>query len=156
MKLILIILMIIPLYLIGDDTNVSVVKQDLLVTKLSYINVENKINDVDLEKYPDRYSKLIHMDDKLYLVANIRKDHRIFGFAKPSYDSDLMILFSIFTNDVEGNPFTCLIGSYYDTSIPSIEIKYLQDIDDFVKTKVYYLDKEYIVYFEKKWILKVD
>lgn len=50
------------------------------------------------------------------LHANIRLDHRMFGYEKPDTSSRKMICFSIFTSDIEGNPHGCLLGAYYETS----------------------------------------
>lgn len=58
----------------------------------------------------DRQTKEFH------LVANMKKDHRIFGYRDPNTHSPKMIFFSIFTADVDGNPNNCPLGSYYDTS----------------------------------------
>jgi len=53
---------------------------------------------------------------RFYLSANIRLDHRIFGYAAADTTARKLILFSIFTSDVKGNPHHCPLGAYYDTS----------------------------------------
>ena len=55
-------------------------------------------------------------DSIMEIQAFIRKDHRIFGYEKPDKNSAKLIVFSIFTNDVENNPHHCKLGSYYDTT----------------------------------------
>jgi len=50
------------------------------------------------------------------LTANMREDHRIFGYSRPDTTAQKLILFSIFTTDVKGNPYRCPLGSYYETS----------------------------------------
>ena len=157
MRLILIILIITPLYLMSNDRHTSIEKQNSFSKKLLNINPENRINYTDFKNYPNHYTKLLLIDNKFYLTANMRSDHRIFGFSKPSHNSNLMILFSIYTNDVENNPFSCLLGSYYSLYYDSpTKLTYLGDADNFIKTKINYLNKDYIVYFEKKWINKLD
>ena len=50
------------------------------------------------------------------LTADIKKDHKIFGYELPSANSKKLILFSVFTKDVDGNPNKCQLGSYYQTN----------------------------------------
>lgn len=96
------------------------------------------------------YSK----DSSITLVANIRADYRIFGYSKPSIKSEKLLLLSIYTSDVEGNPFRCKFGAYYETSdMKNLDLKYRETSGDFIKAVV--IDnrkKETLVYFEKKWI----
>ena len=128
------------------------IKNDTFFTMLSTVNPTNRIDFEDFKNNPDGYNKFLLMDNKLYLMANMRLDHRVFGFSKPSYDSELMILFSIYTDDVKENPYKCSLGAYYDTT--SFDIVYLKTVGDFIKTKIKHLNQENIVYFEKKWIEK--
>ena len=68
-------------------------------------------------------------DSIISLTANIRRDPRIFGYQKPDINSKKMILLSVFTKDVEGNPFKCAYGSYYQTSnMKSMDIKFLKNM----------------------------
>lgn len=96
------------------------------------------------------YSK----DSSIILVANIRADYRIFGYAKPSVKSEKLLLLSIYRSDVEGNPFRCKLGAYYETSgMKNLDLKYKETSGDFIKAVV--VDnrkKKTLVYFEKKWI----
>jgi 5-hydroxyisourate hydrolase-like protein (transthyretin family) len=101
------------------------------------------------------YVRLSEGDSTIYVTANIRKDHRIFGYAKPNIKSEKLILFSVFTNDVEGNPFHCKLGAYYETSgYKEAVIKYLETVNTFVKAVVINnsANEEIIIFFEKKWI----
>lgn len=51
-----------------------------------------------------------------FVVGNIRNDYRVFGYSSPDATSKKLILFSIFTKEVEGNPYKCPLGSYYETA----------------------------------------
>lgn len=94
-------------------------------------------------------------DSTIYLTADMRKDHRIFGYAKPDIRSERLLLLSIFTNDVEKNPFGCRLGAYYDTGGPGAPVlKYVSTAGNFVKaTATGQTDRPATVYFEKKWIV---
>ena len=59
---------------------------------------------------------LIEKDSTIFLFADMKRDHRIYGYKKKDIYSTKMILFSIFTNDVENNPSDCKYGAYYDTN----------------------------------------
>ena len=50
------------------------------------------------------------------LVANMREDHQIYGYSSASLRSKKLLLFSIFTSDVKGNPHRLPLGAYYETS----------------------------------------
>ena len=109
------------------------------------------------EKYlkDEDYTKLLisKSDSTISLVANIRKDHRIFGFKSANKNSPKLILFSIWTYDVEGNPCKCKYGSYYQTpGIKDLDLKLLEQDKDFIKAGIYLKGKFVdILYFEKKW-----
>ncbi|MBI1226025.1 MAG: hypothetical protein GC192_12385 [Bacteroidetes bacterium] len=59
---------------------------------------------------------IIEKDSTVFLFANMKRDHRIFGYEQPDTSSRKMFLLSIFTDEVEGNPFGCPFGAYYETS----------------------------------------
>lgn len=88
------------------------------------------------------------------LTANMRLDYRIFGYDKPDNKSKKMILLSIFTSDVEENPFKCPFGAYYQTGdMPEMKLIYVATEGDFVKVNIVKKDTiEGTVFFEKKWI----
>jgi hypothetical protein len=50
------------------------------------------------------------------LTANIRQDHKFFGYDSVSAKAKKLILFSVFTSDVKDNPNHCPLGAYYQTS----------------------------------------
>jgi len=89
------------------------------------------------------------------LSANMKLDHRIFGYSKPNTQSKKLLLLSIFTNDVENNPFKCELGAYYDTNrMENMDLKFIQSIKDFVEVTVFdhNSNKVTTVYFEKRFI----
>lgn len=69
------------------------------------------------------------------LVANMREDHQIFGYAAPDTHAKKLILFSVFTNDVKDNPYHCPLGAYYQTSdLPAgTDIRFMSASGGFVK-----------------------
>lgn len=97
----------------------------------------------------------ISMKDSLIrLSANMRLDHRIFGYEKPDTNSKKMILLSIFTSDVKGNPYRCPYGSFYETNeMDGLKLKFVSDGDKFIEVNV--KKEEAIlgrVFIDKKWI----
>lgn len=97
---------------------------------------------------------VLKSDSTISLTANIRLDYRIFGYSKPDTSSGKMILFSIFTSDVKGNPYKCPLGSYYQT--PGREVMIIKSVGkngEFVKAKILRRDSaDVTVYFLKQWI----
>lgn len=93
-------------------------------------------------------------DSIIYLTANMKMDHRIFGYARPDTTSQRLILLSIFTNDVENNPFQCTLGAYYDTAgMENIKLKFQAEEGNFIHALALENNqKSTPVYFEKKWI----
>ncbi|KAA6430257.1 hypothetical protein FOE74_20805 [Rufibacter glacialis] len=93
-------------------------------------------------------------DSSIHLTANIRQEHRIFGYAKPDTTSNKLLLLSVFTDDVEKNPFKCELGAYYETDgMKQLKLKYLQTRGDFIEAvAIDHLAKSRMIYFEKKWI----
>ncbi|WP_342331771.1 hypothetical protein [Pedobacter sp. FW305-3-2-15-E-R2A2] len=93
-------------------------------------------------------------DSLIRLSANMRLDHRIFGYEKPDTNSKKMILLSIFTSDVKGNPYRCPYGSFYETNeMEGLELKFVLDGDKFIEVNV--KKEEAIlgrVFIDKKWI----
>jgi len=146
---------------ISDTIKVS--KTDTVPTAKEISSVSTRIDSIDKSN-----SSTIAADDKKYiqkamvsksdsliwLTANMKLDHRIFGYEKPDTASRKMILISIFTNDVEGNPFKCPFGSYYQTSnMENIRLKYVSQQGQFIKANVINSDTiQGSVYIEKKWI----
>ncbi|WP_417873768.1 hypothetical protein [Xanthomarina gelatinilytica] len=93
-------------------------------------------------------------DSTINLTANIRRDHRIFGYAKSNIKSERLLLLSVFTNNVENNPFGCKLGAYYDTmGMDELILKYISTTGNFVKaTANDKTNNSTTIYFEKKWI----
>lgn len=65
-----------------------------------------------------------------------------------------MILLSVFTNDVQGNPFNCPLGSYYQTGdMKDMTIKFVLNKGSFIKAKIEKKDSaDTQVYILRKWI----
>lgn len=96
---------------------------------------------------------IITKDSLVWMNASMNRDHRIFGYQKKDTLSKKMILLSIFTNDVENNPFNCEYGAYYDSSgMKELDLKYLSTEGEFHKIAITkkgkIIDK---VYMQKKW-----
>jgi hypothetical protein len=95
--------------------------------------------------------------DEFSIRADMKRDHRIFGYQEPDSNSKRLILFSIFTNDVEGNPFELPLGAYYDTTeMEDISIKYIGQNDDFIETEIMIEGESNTVYFERTWVILED
>lgn len=93
-------------------------------------------------------------DSTIDLTANMRFDHRIFGYSRPDTGSKKMILLSVFTNDVEGNPYNCTYGSYYQTSgMKNMKLKFISKNGGFIKAAIIKKDsRTAIIYILNKWI----
>jgi len=136
------------------DTN-QLRKPTADITKLDSID---KVNNESVIASGDNITKafvfLKDGDSTINLTANIRKDHRIFGYEEPDTKSERILLLSVFTSDVENNPFSCKLGAYYDTGgMDELTLKYNSTIGSFVKATA--TDKAHnstTIYFEKKWV----
>jgi hypothetical protein len=113
--------------------------------------LQEELDDVQLQKI-----EVSKGTGSMWLIANIRMDWRIFGYEKPDTASKKMILFSVFTYDVEGNPFKCPYGSYYESSgmnDDGIELRYVGEDGVFIKSEILKSDTpKATVYIEKKWV----
>ncbi|MBO9618042.1 MAG: hypothetical protein J7539_03315 [Niabella sp.] len=100
------------------------------------------------------YVSLHKGDSTIVLKANIRLDHRIFGYARPDTNAERVLLLSVFTNDVQGNPFRCRLGAYYETDeMKDFYLKYLGSEGAFIKAIAIDSSNNGVpVYFEKKWV----
>ena len=122
------------------------------VSKLETIEKENSKIIEQEEEYINKAS-ISKNDSLIWLVVNMKRDHRIFGFEKPDLNSKRMILLSIFTNDVENNPFNCPYGAFYETSeMKNTTLKFKENIGDFAKIEMQKENLKEVVYFEKKWL----
>lgn len=123
---------------------------------LSLVDSIDKANNESIIASKDDITKayVSSSDSLIYLTANMRRDHRMFGYAEPNTTSKRLLLLSVFTNDVENNPFKCELGAYYDTSgMENLTLKYQGKEGNFIKSVA--VDKENkmkTIYFEKKWI----
>jgi uncharacterized protein YecT (DUF1311 family) len=107
--------------------------------------------EIDTSEYTTK--AYIDKNGEVSIFAKMELDHRIFGYEKPDKSSKKLIFFSIFTNDVENNPFNCKYGSYYDTSgLKDMKLIYKSTIDNFIEIEILKngesIDK---VYMDKKW-----
>jgi hypothetical protein len=87
-------------------------------------------------------------DSTMLLTANIQYPHRIYGYEKPDTNSMIIILFSLYTKDVDGNPYGCRLGSYYQTGSDYPLLKYKGTSKGFVESEVKIIDTLTSVYFE--------
>ena len=89
-----------------------------------------------------------------HVYNNIRADHRLIGYESPDTNSKKMVLFSVFTSDVEDNPFHGPYGSYYDSAHPiELVIKHTGEQGSFIVASISGGSKKpATIYFEKKWV----
>src|SRR6478752_1035815 len=107
--------------------------------RLSKIDSIDKVNAAMVSADKDFILKAtINKDDStIWLTANMRMDHRIFGYEKPDANSKRMFLLSIFTDDVKDNPFNLPYGAYYQTNdMDNKTLKYISTQGKFVKVAV--------------------
>nr|WP_240788895.1 lysozyme inhibitor LprI family protein [Psychroserpens sp. NJDZ02] len=108
------------------------------------------IEEIDSEYMGKAY---IGKNGEIWLTANMKRDHRIFGYKNKDINSTKMILISIFTNEVKNNPFDCKYGAYYETSgIKDFKLKYVETENNFLKIKIIKEGKTIDeVFMLKKW-----
>lgn len=139
-------------------TAVDTTQKSQATEKLTKLDSIEKANNESVVASGDNITKafvfLKDGDSTINLTANIRQDHRIFGYAKPDTKSERLLLLSVFTNDVENNPFGCRLGAYYDTGgMEELTLKYNSTIGDFIKaTAIDKANNSTTIYFEKNWI----
>ena len=85
--------------------------------------------------YPQTKAYVDKKTKEFYLVANIRQDHKFFGYSAPDTHSKKLILFSIFTSDVKDNPHKMPLGAYYGTNDlkQGDTISFVSEVGGFVK-----------------------
>jgi hypothetical protein len=95
-------------------------------------------------------------DSLLDVAGNIRADYRVIGYSKPDVCSKREIIFSVFTNDVKGNPYNCSFGAFYSTSgdaYNDIKIRFAGETKFFIKTNIYVGEQNRgVLYFERRWV----
>jgi hypothetical protein len=139
---------------ISDTTEIC--PATLNISRLDSIeNANNKSVYESKDNLTKAFVLLSYGDSTIHLTANIRKDHRIFGYAKPDINSEQLLLFSVFTSDVENNPFGCKLGAYYDTSsIREFTLKYTSQKGSFIQASATDTSgQSTVLYFDKKWIV---
>lgn len=135
-----------------------VIKKDTFPTVNHGANLDSieATNNASVKASGNKVTKayVLRQDSSIDLRANIRLDHRIFGYANPDIKSARLLLFSVFTNDVEKNPFGCKLGSYYDTGgMQNIKLKYLETVGNFIKAVAIDSSNNFTtLYFERKWV----
>jgi hypothetical protein len=87
-------------------------------------------------------------DSVFWVSGEIKCDYRIFGYSAPDINSEKLILFSVFTKDVEKNPYKCSLGAHYDSNAIA-EVRYIKDTGKFVKTRLLSNGKSFDVFFLK-------
>ncbi len=116
----------------------------------------NKAHNESIIASGDRITKAYVLgDSSIWLRAEMRQDHRIFGYSKPDTTAEKLLLFSIFTNDVDDNPFGYELGAYYDTEgMDGLTLKYMSTTGDFIEAEaITENNEERTIYFEMKWIV---
>lgn len=82
------------------DTNITKAHSNLSKT-----DSIDKINNETIAKSGNDTNKafvfLKDGDSTIYLTANMKLDHRIFGYSQPDIKSEKLLLLSVFTNDIE-------------------------------------------------------
>ena len=135
-----------------NDSNQNTVDTASLLLKNSDTKQLETLNEDALNKI---YIPLKRSDSSFYLHADIKRDHRIFGYAQPDTNSEKMILFSVFTDEVQNNPLKCKYGAYYEinTGNQNFSLKYSGKKYEFIVAELTdSLNKKRDIYFKKKWI----
>lgn len=103
-------------------------------------------------------ARVSRKDSTIWLTAQMRSDHRIFGYERPDTNSKKMFLLSIFTSDVKENPYKCPYGAYYETSeMNGLKLKLRSNGDQFAEISVNNDDgMKGVVYIQKDWIEFTD
>jgi hypothetical protein len=144
--------------IIQDDSSADIGADNNAPVNAARLDSIERVNNESVIASGDNITKaFISFEDGdsiICLTANIKNDHRFFGYAEPDVKSERLILFSVFTNDVENNPFGCKLGAYYDTGgMDELTLKYISTNGNFVKAEAVDVDdNSTTVYFEKKWI----
>lgn len=95
----------------------------------------------------------ITSDSTMHLIADMNYDHHIFGYETPDTTSKKLILFSIFTNQVKGNPYDCPLGSYYQTAgMKNMKLIYVRDQGNFIESQAMRDLAKTTLYFEKRFV----
>ncbi len=125
---------------------------------------QEELDDENLQLDEANLQKIVvyRRDGAMWITGNIRMDYRIVGYAQPDTTSKKMILLSVFTKEVEGNPLGCPYGSYYDcrgVNDNGLDLKYVGDAGEFINANIIESNSlsgsvsiKGVVYIEKKWV----
>lgn len=141
----------------GDIRKAFLVTKDKLVPfNLARADSIDKENNSSVARSGKDITKLqVHLSDSsASLTANIRLDHRVFGYETPSTNSARKLLISVFTKDVQDNPFQCPLGAYYETSeMEGMEMRFAGTKNGFVKMRIIRENlPDETVYVLRKWV----
>ena len=147
-------ILLVFILVIGCKTESNSKKGPTLSPELDSIEKVNMQSIIDAGKNITK-AYLDKETNEIDLWADIKKDHRFYGYEKPDLGSKRLILLSIFTNDVDGNPFDLPLGAYYSTAdIEGGIFTFKGEKEDFVEVEFKDRDdKKTTLYFEKKWIV---
>ena len=115
---------------------------------LGSIGVRQKINYTEISK------AMVQSDSTILLHANMKKDHRIFGYQRPNLESKKVLLLSVFTDEVDGNPFALKHGAYYDSNgMMDKTLKFSSEKSGFIEVTILQNAKILdTIYFEEEWV----
>ena len=137
-----------------DRGNIKSMSRDTVkATQTKTILPENEANDLINDDFIQK-AIVYRSDSSLNMFENIRADYKIFGYQAPDTNSRKLLLVSVFTKDVEGNPYNCEYGSYYGSNfMEGITIKYVKSTGNFVEAN---LIKGKVVltpiFIQKNWV----
>ncbi len=163
-------ILIILLGLVGcNNANTSkqnepTIKDSIVVTTTQPIKIQlspqvdsiDKANAITIKIDGNNVNKasISKKDSSVDLTANMKLDHRIFGYEKPDTSSKKKILLSIFTDDVKNNPFNLPDGAYYSTSdMQGMSLKFVGNEGAFVKINI--LKRNIVtdsIFIQKTWV----
>jgi uncharacterized protein YcfL len=142
-----------------EKSDTIVIENDTVpnLDHIAYLDSIEATNNASVKASGSNVTKahVSRQDSSISLTADIRLDHRFFGYSNSDLNSERLLLFSVFTNDVEKNPFGCKLGSYYDTrGMQNIKLKFLQTDGNFIKAMATDSSNNLTtLYFERKWIV---
>ncbi len=102
-------------------------------------------------------AKISKNDSLLWVDANINRDYQIFGYEQPDTSARKLIVFSVFTYDVQDNPYQCPSGAYYGSyDLENSQIKYKGEVALFIIADFIEDDKVTPIYFDKNSVEFVE
>jgi len=138
-----------------DELNVWLVDVD---TEFEFDDCRGSIKIVDYENpNPDNEPVILFYYSKetgeLEYNFSIRFDYVAFGYKNPNINSEKLFLLSIFTKDVENNPYQCKYGAYYNPSdFDGLNLKFDKIVGDFARLLIQKNNKTIdVIYMERKY-----